>query len=83
MGEDKTVNVKKRGEIVEVLKESIKAKKEKEDAERELRERDMFNHAAAISQALLEKQQQFQLQQQVMTMAFANGMTELLISNFL
>ena len=40
---------KRSGEIVEVLKESTKAKKEKEEAERELKERDMFNHAAAIS----------------------------------
>ena len=40
---------KRSGEIVEVLKESIKAKKEKEEAEIELRERDMFNHVAAIS----------------------------------
>ena len=45
---------KRSGEIVEVLKECTKAEKEKEEAERELRERDMFNHAAAISQALLE-----------------------------
>ena len=40
---------KRSGEIVEVLKESTKAEKAKEEAERELRERDMFNHTAAIS----------------------------------
>ena len=76
-------NRKRNGEIVEVLKESIKATKEKEEAERQLRERDMNlreQHLAMqqqFQQGLLEQQQQFQLQQQAMTMAFVNAMTEL------
>ena len=76
---------KRSGKIVEVLKESIKATKEKE-AETELRERDMNlreQHLAMqqqFQQGLLEQQQQFQLQQQAMTMAFVNAMTELVKS---
>ena len=68
-----------------MLKESIKATKEKE-AERELRERDMNfreQHLAMqqqFQQGLLDQQQQFQLQQKAMTMAFVNAMTELVKS---
>lgn len=74
---------KRSGEMVEVLKESIKATREKEEAERELRERDMQLREQQLAmqqqfqQSLLEQQQQFQVQQQAMTMAFVNAMTEL------
>ena len=74
---------KRSGRNGEVLKKSIKATKEKEEAERQLRKRDMNlreQHLAMqqqFQQGLLEQQQQFQLQQQAMTMAFVNAMTEL------
>ena len=74
---------KRGGEMIEVLKESIKATKEREEAERQIRERDMDLKEQQLAmqqqfqQNLLEQQQQFQLQQQAMTMAIVNAMTEL------
>jgi hypothetical protein len=85
----KRINKGKRktsGELVEILKESVKVTKDREDADREYKEREMrlreqqLNMQQQYQQSLLEQQQQFQVQQQAVTMAIVNALSEL-VSN--
>ncbi len=77
---------KKSGQLVEILKESVKVTKDREDADREYKEREMrlreqqLNMQQQYQQSLLEQQQQFQVQQQAVTMAIVNALSEL-VSN--
>ena len=74
---------KRSGELVEVLKESVRATRNREEAEREFKEREMqVREQQAVNQqhfqqSILEQQRQFQVQQQAMTMAIVNAMSEL------
>ena len=77
---------KKSGELVEILKESVKVTKNREDADREFKEREIrlreqqLNMQQQFQMSLLEQQQQFQVQQQAVTMAIVNALSEL-VSN--
>ena len=74
---------KKSGELVEILKESVKVTKNREDADREFKEREIrlreqqLNMQQQFQMSLLEQQQQFQVQQQAVTMAIVNALSEL------
>ena len=77
---------KKSGELVEILKESVKVTKNREDADREFKEREIrlreqqLNMQQQFQMSLLEQPQQFQVQQQAVTMAIVNALSEL-VSN--
>ena len=69
---------KKSGELVEILKESVKVTKNREDADREFKEREIrlreqqLKMQQQFQRSLLEQQHQFQVQQQAVTMAIVN-----------
>jgi hypothetical protein len=77
---------RKSGDLVEILKESVRVTKGREDADREFKEREMrlreqqMNMQQQFQRSLLEQQQQFQTQQQAVTMAIVNALSEL-VSN--